>query len=105
MILLLLIFFKCRLINGIPTLGGEELERCSKENYQEVRKVNIYDLDSIDILARDMIMKAFNYLRQIIKTLEEKINIGIDMDSTICSTSEKILEYQKKVYKTRKNKQ
>ena len=24
----------------------------------------------------------------------EKMNIGIDMDNTICSTGEKILEYQ-----------
>ena len=34
--------------------------------------------------------------------MEEKINIGIDMDSTICSTSEKILEYQKKFIKQEK---
>ena len=53
-------FFKCRIIKGIPTLGGEELERCSKENYYEVRKVNIYYLNSIDILAKNMIIKAYN---------------------------------------------
>lgn len=53
-------FFKCRIVSGIPILGGEELERCSRENYYEVRKVNICDLDSIDILAKDMIIKAYN---------------------------------------------
>ena len=52
-------FFKCRIINGTPKLGGEELERCSEENYYEIRKVSIKDLDNIDILATDMIMKAY----------------------------------------------
>lgn len=53
-------FFKCKILNGIPILGGEELERCSRKNYYEVRKVNICDLDSIEILAKDMIMRAYN---------------------------------------------
>ena len=53
-------FFKCNIAKGIPMLGGEELERCSKENYYEVRKVNIHNLDNIDILAKDMIIKAYN---------------------------------------------
>lgn len=52
-------FFKCRILKGIPMLGGEELERCSRENYYEVRKVDIHYLDSIDILAKDIIMKAY----------------------------------------------
>ena len=52
-------FFKCRIINGTPKLGGEELERCSEENYYEIIKVSIKDLDNIDILATDMIMKAY----------------------------------------------
>ncbi len=53
-------FFKCRICNGIPILGGEELKRCSNKNYYEIKKVNINCLDSIDILAKDMIMKAYN---------------------------------------------
>ena len=53
-------FFKCKISKGIPILGGEELERCSKENYYEVRKVNIHNLDNIDMLAKDMIIKAYN---------------------------------------------
>ena len=38
-------FFKCKILNGISFLGGEELERCSKENYYEIRKVNIWNLN------------------------------------------------------------
>ena len=53
-------FFKCKIHNGIPMLGGEELERCSSDNYYEVRKVNVYCLNSIDILSKNMIMKAYN---------------------------------------------
>ena len=53
-------FFKCRIVDGVPMLGGEELERCSRENYYEVRKVNIHNLDNIDMLAKDMVMKAYN---------------------------------------------
>ena len=53
-------FFKCKISKGIPMLGGEELERCSRENYYEVRKVNIDYLDSIDILSKNMIVKAYN---------------------------------------------
>ena len=53
-------FFKCEIVNGIPFLGGEELKRCSRKNYYEVRKINIHSLNSIDILGKDMIMKAYN---------------------------------------------
>ena len=53
-------FFSCSIINGTPTLGGEEKERCAENNYYEIRKVPIKDLDKIDILAKDMIMKAYN---------------------------------------------
>ena len=51
-------FYSCSIINGIPSLGGEELERCSKSNYYEIKKVKIKDLDNIDIMAKDMIIKA-----------------------------------------------
>ena len=52
-------FFKCSIIKGTPKLGGEELEKCSEENYYEIRKVSIKDLDNIDILAPDMIMNVY----------------------------------------------
>lgn len=52
-------FFSCAIINGTPTLGGEELERCTKENYYEIRKVPLKNLNKIDILSIDMILKSF----------------------------------------------
>ena len=53
-------FFSCKIISGIPTLGGEELKKCCEENFYEIRKVKIDDLNDIDILAKDMIIKAYN---------------------------------------------
>ena len=53
-------FFLCSITNGIPCLGGEELERCTESNYYEIRKVPIKDLDKVDILSVDMIKKAYN---------------------------------------------
>lgn len=53
-------FFSCSIINGTPKLGGEELDRCTESNYYEVRKVKIEDLDKIDVMGKDMIIKAFN---------------------------------------------
>lgn len=52
-------FFSCSILNGTPTLGGEELDRCTESNYYEIRKVPIKDLDKIDILAKDFILKAY----------------------------------------------
>lgn len=52
-------FFRCDIIKGTPKLGGEELERCCESNYYEIRKVQIKDLNKIDILSIDMIMKAY----------------------------------------------
>lgn len=54
------IFFSCSIISGTPKLGGEELDRCTESNYYEVRKVKIEDLDKIDVMGKDMIIKAFN---------------------------------------------
>ena len=53
-------FFKCKILNGTPMLGGEELKRCSRNNYYEVRKVNVHSLNNIDILSKNMIIKAYN---------------------------------------------
>ena len=55
-------FFSCEIINGVPTLSGEELERCSESNYYEIRKVKISELDKIDVMGRNMIIKAYNSL-------------------------------------------
>lgn len=53
-------FFSCSIINGTPKLGGEELGRCTESNYYEIRKISVNDLDNIDLLGKDMILKAYN---------------------------------------------
>lgn len=53
-------FFSCEIVKGTPKLGGEELDRCCKSNYYEIKKVKIEDLDKIDVMGRDMIVKAYN---------------------------------------------
>lgn len=53
-------FFSCSILSGTPKLGGEELDRCTESNYYEVRKVKIEDIDKIDVMGKDMIIKAFN---------------------------------------------
>ena len=53
-------YFACEITSGVPALGGEELERCTENNYYEVRKVSLDDIDGIDISGRDLIRKANN---------------------------------------------
>lgn len=52
-------YFYCEIIDGTPVLSGEEKDRMSNENYYEIRKIKISDIDSIDVFAKDMIMNAF----------------------------------------------
>ena len=42
-------FFNCKIIDGVPKLGGEELERGSKENYYEIRKIPLQELNKEEI--------------------------------------------------------
>ena len=53
-------FYSCSIISGIPALGGEELEKCTENNYYEIKKVSLKDLDNINLLGKDMILKAYN---------------------------------------------
>lgn len=53
-------FFACEITKGTPELGGEELEKCNENNYYEIRKISIKDLDSIDVLSSEYIIKAYN---------------------------------------------
>lgn len=53
-------YFSCSIINGTPKLGGEELDRCTENNYYEIRKIKIEDLDKIDVLRKDLIINANN---------------------------------------------
>lgn len=48
-------YFLCKIVNGTPRLGGEELERMTNENYYEVRYINLNEIDSYDINAKDII--------------------------------------------------
>ncbi len=52
--------FHCEIISGVPQLGGEELAKNSEDNYYEIKNVNLSDIDSIDIDAKDFILKAVN---------------------------------------------
>lgn len=48
-------YFLCKIINGTPKLGGEELDRMTDDNYYEIRYIDLNDLDSYDINAKDLI--------------------------------------------------
>lgn len=58
-------FYKCNIKSGTPRLGGEEKERCSKENYYEIRKVKITEIENINIFPKDLIL---NVISSTIKT-------------------------------------
>lgn len=53
--------FNTEYISGEPVLGGEELEYNNEDNYYEVRKINIKDIDKIELLEenRELIKKAY----------------------------------------------
>jgi len=53
-------FFQCEIIKGEPVLGGEELGRAKNDNYYEIRKVKITDLEDKTVYGLEMIMKAYN---------------------------------------------
>ena len=48
-------YFLCKIVNGTPKLGGEELERMTSENYYEIRYIDLKDIDNYDINAKDII--------------------------------------------------
>ncbi len=50
-------YFLCKIINGTPKLGGEELERMTNENYYEIRYIDLNEIDNYDINAKDIIKK------------------------------------------------
>lgn len=53
-------FYALDIKDGIPTLGGEEKEKCSDENYYEIRLIDIDKLDNIDVSGKEYIIKAYN---------------------------------------------
>jgi len=52
-------YYHAEINDGIPKLGGEEAKRNSDENYYEIRKINIKDIENIDILGKEYILNAF----------------------------------------------
>lgn len=52
-------FFNCKIIKGIPTLGGEELDRHNDKNYYEVKKMSIDSLENLNLLYKDIIMDVY----------------------------------------------
>lgn len=53
-------FYHCEVINGTPTLSGEEKERMTDDNYYEVSEVSLDELDNKIIIGREMIELALN---------------------------------------------
>ena len=54
------VYFLCKRINGEPVLGGEELERNTKDNYYEFRYYPIDKIDESGIKALDFIKEVIN---------------------------------------------
>ena len=52
--------FQASDINGKLTLGGEELDRMSEDNYYEVRWVDVKELDNLNLTAINLINKVLN---------------------------------------------
>ena len=53
-------YFLCKIVNGTPKLGGEELDRMTPENYYEIRYIDLNDIDNYDINAKDIIKKVIS---------------------------------------------
>lgn len=48
-------YFLCKIVNGTPKLGGEELERMTPQNYYEIKYIDLREIDCYDINAKDII--------------------------------------------------
>ena len=48
-------YFLCKIVNGTPKLGGEELERMTKENYYEIKYIDLKEIDCYYINAKKLI--------------------------------------------------
>ncbi len=53
-------YYHCKIVNGTPHLGGEELDRMSENNYYEPRWIDIKELDNLDLTAIELIKKVIN---------------------------------------------
>lgn len=48
--------YNCKYLSGELKLGGEELEESNPDNYYEVRKIKLSELDNIEILKENKIL-------------------------------------------------
>lgn len=57
--------YNCKIIDGELKLGGEEAEFNNEKNYYEIRKVNINEIDNINLFKenKEMIKKAFREIK------------------------------------------
>lgn len=53
-------YFHCEIVGGELKFGGEELERCTDDNYYEIRWLDLNDIDNSDIRAISLIKKVIN---------------------------------------------
>ena len=51
--------YKCNIVSGIPKLGGKEKEKSCDDNYYEIKKINIFEMDDLDIYFKYKILKAY----------------------------------------------
>ena len=53
-------FFHCEIVKGKPTLGGEELERMTQENYYEPRFVPAKEAEALQVAGYQFVALAQN---------------------------------------------
>lgn len=53
-------YFHCEITNGVPCLGGEELERMTQDNYYEPMFVDIQELENSGFYAIQMVKNALS---------------------------------------------
>ncbi len=58
--------FRAETVNGNLSLGGEELKHNSPDNYYEVRKIKVEDIDKYDIFEenKELIRKAYLFKKE-----------------------------------------
>ena len=57
-------YFACKKIKGALTLSGEEKQRSNKENYYEVRKVPLTEINSITLYEKELIEETKKILNK-----------------------------------------
>ena len=53
-------YFDCTITNGTPTIGGEEKDRMSENNYYEVTYIPVNKISEYDLQGQNFILKALN---------------------------------------------